>query len=95
MAPSSDDIAHFAAVTGAADSVAAEWLKLFDNDIEKSINAYFDDPEALQKHVSGHARQRSRRGQGLMELEPSEEYECLERGRIPFRPDEQCWTSAE
>ncbi|KAL8714285.1 MAG: hypothetical protein Q9225_006600 [Loekoesia sp. 1 TL-2023] len=53
MGPSSDAIAQVAELSGLPNNVAAEWLKLFDNDVDKTLNAYFDDPFTLQKKV-GH-----------------------------------------
>ncbi|KAL8730586.1 MAG: hypothetical protein Q9181_004599 [Wetmoreana brouardii] len=50
MGPSSDAIAQFTAVSCLPDNIAVEWLKLYDNDIDKTTNAFFDDPDALQKH---------------------------------------------
>ncbi|KAL8690907.1 MAG: hypothetical protein Q9218_003759 [Villophora microphyllina] len=50
MGPSLEAIAQFSAITGLPNNVAAEWLKLFDNDVEKTTNAYLDDPDALQKN---------------------------------------------
>lgn len=49
MSPSSDAISQVAVLGNLSNHVAAEWLKLYDNDVEKTINAYFDDPFALDK----------------------------------------------
>ncbi|KAL9015213.1 MAG: hypothetical protein Q9173_000149 [Seirophora scorigena] len=51
MGPSSDALAHFAAISCLPDNIAADWLKLFDNDVEKTINAFLDDPHTLNKKV--------------------------------------------
>ncbi|KAL8826488.1 MAG: hypothetical protein Q9170_007380, partial [Blastenia crenularia] len=45
----SDAIAQFAELSNKPKNVAVDWLKLFDNDLEKTINAYFDDPSTLEK----------------------------------------------
>ncbi|KAL8933923.1 MAG: hypothetical protein Q9216_006156 [Gyalolechia sp. 2 TL-2023] len=49
MGPSGDAIAQVAALCDFSNHVAADWLKLFDNDVEKTVNAYYDDPHTLQK----------------------------------------------
>ncbi|KAI4114270.1 MAG: hypothetical protein LQ345_004921, partial [Seirophora villosa] len=49
MGPSSDALAHFTTISCLPDNIAAEWLKLFDNDVEKTINAFLDDPHTLNK----------------------------------------------
>ncbi|KAI4149572.1 MAG: hypothetical protein LQ341_001282 [Variospora aurantia] len=49
MGPTSDALAHFAAISCLPDNIAADWLKLFDNDVEKTINAFLDDAHTLDK----------------------------------------------
>ncbi|KAL8752817.1 MAG: hypothetical protein Q9199_005484 [Rusavskia elegans] len=39
----------FVAITGEPESTATEWLKLYNNDPEKAINAYLDDPGLLER----------------------------------------------
>ncbi|KAL9596117.1 MAG: hypothetical protein Q9219_006016 [cf. Caloplaca sp. 3 TL-2023] len=55
MGPSNNAIAQVSELSGLPNDVAAEWLKLFDNDIDKTLNAYFDDPDALEKKVGPHS----------------------------------------
>lgn len=42
----------FVAITGEPESTATEWLKLYNNDPEKAINAYLDDPGLLERKVA-------------------------------------------
>ncbi|KAL9000040.1 MAG: hypothetical protein Q9169_001285 [Polycauliona sp. 2 TL-2023] len=36
-------------ITGLPESVASEWLKLYNNEPEKAINAWMDDPDLLER----------------------------------------------
>ncbi len=45
----------FVAITGEPESTAAEWLKLYNNDPEKAINAFLDDPGLLERKVAASA----------------------------------------
>ncbi|KAI4151486.1 MAG: hypothetical protein L6R39_002028 [Caloplaca ligustica] len=60
MGPTSDAIAQFSAISCLPNNIAADWLQLlgptetqqlFDNDVDKTINAFLDDPDTLQKKV--------------------------------------------
>ncbi|KAL8931815.1 MAG: hypothetical protein Q9211_006714 [Gyalolechia sp. 1 TL-2023] len=61
MGPSSDAIAQVAVLSDLPNHVAADWLKLFDNDVERTLNAYFDDPNTLEKKRTSGTRANSTR----------------------------------
>lgn len=52
MGPSREAMENFVAITGQPESTAAEWLQLYDNNSEKAINAFFDDPDLLDRKVA-------------------------------------------
>ncbi|KAL8917692.1 MAG: hypothetical protein Q9172_005720 [Xanthocarpia lactea] len=52
MGPSREAMENFVAITGQLESTAAEWLQLYDNNSEKAINAFFDDPDLLDRKVA-------------------------------------------
>ncbi|KAL8927954.1 MAG: hypothetical protein Q9208_002029 [Pyrenodesmia sp. 3 TL-2023] len=47
--PTTEAIVQFSTISCLPHDVAAEWLKLFDNDVDKTTNAFFDDPGTLLK----------------------------------------------
>ncbi|KAL8848834.1 MAG: hypothetical protein Q9221_006130 [Calogaya cf. arnoldii] len=49
MGPSRDAVENFVACTGEPESTAIEWLMLSDNDPEKAVNTFYDDPGLLEK----------------------------------------------
>ncbi|KAL8671836.1 MAG: hypothetical protein Q9168_003676 [Polycauliona sp. 1 TL-2023] len=49
MGPSRDAVDSVAAITGLSESTATEWLKLYNNEPEKAINAFLDDPGILER----------------------------------------------
>ncbi|KAL8779088.1 MAG: hypothetical protein Q9213_007116 [Squamulea squamosa] len=49
MIPDRDAIDGFVDFTGVHQSIAAEWLQLHGNDVEKATNAFFDDPGLLDR----------------------------------------------
>ncbi|KAL8710943.1 MAG: hypothetical protein Q9220_004542 [cf. Caloplaca sp. 1 TL-2023] len=52
MPATSDVVAEFTAISCLSPSVAVEWLQLFDNNLERTINAFFDDPDTLDKKTT-------------------------------------------
>ncbi|KAL8900195.1 MAG: hypothetical protein Q9192_001199 [Flavoplaca navasiana] len=49
MGPSWDVVEKFTAITGLPENTATDWLKLYNNDPEKAINAWIDDPDLLER----------------------------------------------
>ena len=47
-----DVVENFTAITGLPENTATEWLKLYNNDPEKAINAWIDDPDLLERKVA-------------------------------------------
>ncbi|KAL8734886.1 MAG: hypothetical protein Q9166_001238 [cf. Caloplaca sp. 2 TL-2023] len=50
MGPTREAIESFVAFTQEPENVAVEWLKLFDNNVEKATNVFYDDPGALNRN---------------------------------------------
>ncbi|KAL9640894.1 MAG: hypothetical protein Q9204_000514 [Flavoplaca sp. TL-2023a] len=49
MGPGWDVVENFTAITGLPENTATDWLKLYNNDPEKAVNAWIDDPDLLER----------------------------------------------